>query len=453
MDPEIPAAEKTWKVGTLTYSLGGLIRLSCWLLWGDFAWSVRDRAIPSVIQLLFSKFGASNFVVGLLFSSLPAALGLVIGPIVGYKSDRLRTRWGRRIPFLIVTTPFIVISVAGLAFCVQLGAVLDHFLGVHSPGTKASALIVLGILWTLFELALTTAYGVFGALVNDVVPQKVLGRFFGMFRAVSLIAGIIFFFWLMGSAETYFMWIFLGVAAVYGFGFTLMCFNVKEGQYPPPPHVDGKPGSAWTSIKTYFKDGFGHTYYLWYFASTILGGLAAGPFNLYSLFYARSLAVNMTDYGHCLALTYFCSLVLSYPLGMLADRFHPLRLTIVVLSAYALVMLYGFYFVHDARLFDIVLVVHGVVSGTLFTSWASLSQRLLPRSKFAEIGSAGGIIGSLIGIVIAPSMGLFLDLHHKEYRYTFFLGFFITVAAVASFLVLHAKFMKLGGPKHYVAPE
>ena len=36
---------KLWRVGTLTYAFGGLVILFSWLLWGDFAWSMRDRAV------------------------------------------------------------------------------------------------------------------------------------------------------------------------------------------------------------------------------------------------------------------------------------------------------------------------------------------------------------------------------------------------------------------------
>ncbi|NBT24798.1 MFS transporter, partial [bacterium] len=62
----------------------GLATLTFWLLWGDVAWSMRDRSVPSVMQLLFQKFGASNFVSSLLISTLPYGLILLIGPIVSY---------------------------------------------------------------------------------------------------------------------------------------------------------------------------------------------------------------------------------------------------------------------------------------------------------------------------------------------------------------------------------
>ncbi|MFA4943950.1 MAG: hypothetical protein WC789_04535 [Lentisphaeria bacterium] len=44
-----------WSVGTLSYTRGGLLALFGWLLWGDFAWSMKERAIGPVGQLLRKK--------------------------------------------------------------------------------------------------------------------------------------------------------------------------------------------------------------------------------------------------------------------------------------------------------------------------------------------------------------------------------------------------------------
>lgn len=450
---QIPNPSRTWQVGTLTYSFGGLAALFGWLLCGDFALSVRERAMQGMMQLLLKKFGASDMISGLLIASLPAAIGLIIGPVVGYKSDRLRTGWGRRIPFLLLTTPFIVLAVLGLAFCPQLGGGLQHLLGRHSPGTAPSVLIVLAILWTIYDMSVVISGSVFGGLLNDVVPTEVLGRFFGLFRIVSLLVGIIFFFWIMEEAEAHFTPIFIAVALIYGLGFSLMCFKVKEGDYPPIPQNHGGPGNAMASFKAYFKDGFGHSYYLWFFAATILGGMATGPVNLYSIFYAKSLSMDMGTFGKCLAVTYTISLCLSYPLGSLVDRFHPLRLTMGVLGIYVGAMAVSFYFVHSVNAFAVALVVHGVISGTYGTISASLGQRLLPRAKFAEICSAGGIIGSLAGMAMAPILGTVLDYRHHDYRYTFLAGLIFSVSGLVAFTVLHGKFMNLGGPTGYAAPE
>ncbi len=443
---------KTWQVGSLTYTAGGLAVVFCWLLWGDFAWSMRDRVVPPVMQLLFKKFGASDMVSGLIFSSLPAALGMIIGPIVSYKSDRLRTKWGRRIPFLIVPVPFMVLSMIGLAFCPWLGGRLSHLLGSWSPGLNWSVVITMGICWTLFEVCSIATLSIYGALINDVVPQAIIGRFYGLFRAASLIAAILLFFNLQENAETHFTWIFLGVGALYGIGFTLMCLKVKEGEYPPAPVAPDGPG-VFSAVKTYFKDGFGHPYYLWYFAATVLASLSIFPFNLYSVFYAKSIGMDMAIYWDCLGLTYIFSLVLSYPLGILADRFHPLRLSIAALAAYAVAMTCGGLLVRESSTFAVALVVHGVLAGCLITATASLGQRLLPRDKFAEIGSAGGIIGAVSTILLAPILGKFLDYTHHDYHYTFFASAILTLMALGAFFVLHSRFIALGGPRNYIAPK
>jgi nitrate/nitrite transporter NarK len=205
-------------------------------------------------------------------------------------------------------------------------------------------------------------------------------------------------------------------------------------------------------VFTYFRDGFGHSYYGWYFVAIVLGGLASLPFNLFSIYYAASIGMDVPTYGRCIALTYACSLVLSYPLGILADRFHPLRVTIVALALYAVVMACGGFLVRDSSTFFVALLVHGVVSGSMFTAWASLPQRLLPREKFAEIGSLGGVLQAISIMLLAPALGKFLDYTNRDYRSTFYLSCLLTLLALAAFTVLHFRFMALGGPKHYVAP-
>ncbi len=185
------ATRKVWKVGTLTYTAGGIAALFVWLLWGDFAWSMRDRSIPPVITLLFKNYGSPDTLTGILIGSLPALLGLVLNPIVSYRSDRLRSRLGRRIPYLILSTPVIVIGLVGLAFSPPLGTMLSHWFG-PVLGASLATLVFLALFWTLFEVGCVVSMAVFNALVNDVVPQELLGRFYGLFRAVSLFAGMLF---------------------------------------------------------------------------------------------------------------------------------------------------------------------------------------------------------------------------------------------------------------------
>ena len=209
---------RTWQVNGLVYTAGGLVVLFVLMLTGDFAWAFKDRSVSMITKVLFKHFGASDFVNGLLIVSIPSCLGLIISPIVSYRSDRHRGKYGRRIPYLMKTTPLAVFAMVGLAFSPMLGKSIS-LLGVD---VKLATLCMLGVFWMIFELAMIIAGAVFNAFANDVVPAEMLGRFFGLFRIVSLVAGVIFSRWLLGWCATHSMWLFLGVAVLYGLGMALL---------------------------------------------------------------------------------------------------------------------------------------------------------------------------------------------------------------------------------------
>lgn len=448
------AMQKVWTRGTLTYTAAGLAVLFCWLLWADFAWQMKERAIGSVVTLLFSQHRASDFLTGLLIGSLPQAIGLIFGPIIAYQSDHYRSRWGRRIPFLAFSTPFVVLSMVGLAFSPALGGWIDRLLGPYSPGANGVVLICLGLFWTLFEFATIVANSMFGALVNDVVPVEVTGRFFGLFRMLSLLAGIGFNYWLLKEAEQHYFWILIALAALYGIGLGSVSFFVKEGEYPPPPAARPNRGvrAFVEAARDYFKECFGIPYYWWYYAYIPISWMAFLPINLFSLYFAKDLQMDLAMYGKCLSVTFACSLIMAYPLGALADRLHPLRLGLVIQGFYAVTAFLGGLYAVNSNSFAVALVAHGVISGAWMTATASIAQRLLPKEQFAQFGSAVGTIGAFTSMITAPLVGMILDWTHHVYRYTYFISSGLTVLALLCGVVLYAKFRACGGPDRYIAP-
>ncbi len=445
-----------WKAGTLTYTTGGLIVLFLWLLWGDFSWSMRDRSVGPMAQWYLKHLEVPNLLFALLISSFPALIGLLLGPVISYKSDRHRGPRGRRIPFLLITTPIAAFGMMGLGLCPILGPILHQALGSASPGEKVATLMCFGVFWAAFEFATIAASSVFSGLINDVVPAPLLGRFYGLFRAVSLIDGIIFNYWLIGKVDTHYTMILLVIAVFYGAGFLWVCTKVKEGSYPPPPPEEaGSPGplgSFLSGAKIYFRECFSHSYYVWVFILLTVSAICFMPVNTFSIPYARSLDMSMDAYGKCIALTFMISLVLAYPLGWLADIFHPLRMSIGCMIGYIAVTAWGAVFARSPHTFAIALVLHGVLSGCYFTSAASLALRLYPRSKFAQFASAGGIMASLGSMGLGPLVGTLIDVTGNVYYYTFTAGFVLSTAALAAGWHVYRKFVRLGGPKNYIAP-
>lgn len=449
-----PKGERRWTVGTLTYTSVGLIILFCWLLWGDFAWTMKERAVNPVAMVMLRGFSAPDWLVGLLIGSIPAAIGLILGPVVSVMSDRHRSRWGRRIPFLLFPTPIVTLTMFGLAAVPMIGSWVHEAWGPSSPGEMACRIIVFAFFWTAFEISSAVVNTLVGALINDVVPREVIGRFFALFRAVSLIAGIVFNFFLMGKAESHSFAIFIGLGLLYGIGFSLMCLKVREGSYPPPEPRPVTSGLRFFGpVKAYLKECFTNPFYLWFFLATTLGMLSLGPVNTFSVFHSRSVGMSDDLYGKCLALSYTISLLIAYPLGILADRFHPLRLGLLAMGGYVAATLFGFFFSQTVATFFAAFLAHTVISGTYLTVTASIGQRLLPKAKFAQFASAGGLVTALCFMVLPPALGVFIEWMNHEYRYVFILGCLIACGSFFGFVMLLRGYQRLGGDAGFQPPE
>lgn len=99
--------EGPYKVGTLSYTLPGLLLMVLWLLWGDFCFSLMQSVFPAVAPLMLGKLEAPNWMIALFLSTIPGILNATVCPFVSYWSDRYRSPLGRRIPFILYTIPFL----------------------------------------------------------------------------------------------------------------------------------------------------------------------------------------------------------------------------------------------------------------------------------------------------------------------------------------------------------
>jgi len=455
VEPLPPLRDRRWHAGTLTYTFAGLGALFFWLLWGDFSLNLKERSGPPTLQLLLIQYHATDKQLALLGTVLPQAMALLITPIVSYKSDRHRSRFGRRIPFLMATAPLGLVAMLGLAYSPAIGTWAARIVGTHN--TDACIIASFGVFWGIFELCtIVTAFVVFPGLIADVVPKEVLGRFYGMFRSVSLGAGILFFFFLMGKIKTHYVPFFIAIGAIYAVSFIVMGFNVKEGAYPPPVRADStkpKLRQLIDAIATYFRESFGHPYYYWFFASFALAAMAFTPINTFSVAFSESVGLSNDAYGKLSALQLLLSFAQAYPVGWLCDRYHPLRMTIIALALYAVTTLLAFFFVKSAFMFGVAHVICGTCAGFWLTATAPLGPALLPKSRFTQFLSANHMCVAIGMMLVAYACGRFLDRLNHDYRYIYLWACVLISASLIVTFVLYQRFMAMGGPKNYVAPE
>ena len=281
-------ADNKYKCGTLQYTKAGLFVLFAWLLWGDFCYMIFERlgGAGGLGLLLMDDYKVTNVQLNILFSVIPMLMGSILTPIISFKSDRHRSRMGRRIPFILYTTPFLCLFAAALGFVNEILAFFKNNLNEDSFITPVTAgLLTIGFLivgFTFFNEFIGT---VFYYLFADVVPPHFMGRFQALFRLVGAMAGFLISKYITGMMISHIKWIHVGAAILYFFGLGLMCLKVKEGEYPPVTDVTEKTTFG-EKIRLYFKEGFSHRIYTVLYISSAMAGLISvihpqGVFNLH----------------------------------------------------------------------------------------------------------------------------------------------------------------------------
>ncbi len=442
--------QKRLSVGTLTYTRMGLVSLFAWMLWGDFCFSLMERLIPQLLPLTLKNLDASNAIVGLLVGSVPAGINMVLNPIISFRSDRTRTRWGRRIPYIFFASPFVTICMIGIGWAPLLAEKIQPFLASNlSPAVLG--LIFVAILCVAFQAFNTFVAAVFYYLFADVVPEAYIGRFMAFFRVVGAAAGFVFSRYIIGLADTCLPWIFTGIAVIYFISFMLMCFRVKEGDYPPPSD-DRERTSLFSSIKLYFKECFSNPYYRWFFLGTSLNAASVVCRTMFNIFFAReNLSMTLDQYGRIMGWGMLLGLILYVPLGFLIDKLHPIRIYISGVVLVVITNILGYFMINDYQTFFIFSMSLAVVYAIQSASNLPLYVALLPKERWGQFCSAQAMFQAFVLIVANYGGGLMID-WIGDYRFIFVWDAIFTSIALIAIFFVYTGWKRYGGQKAYIAP-
>jgi maltose/moltooligosaccharide transporter len=461
--------DATFKCGTLMYSKKGLLLLFAWLLWGSFCFTLMETIASSVMPWKFRSLGASNTITSLVMTSLPAVFNFFVTPSISIWSDRIRTRWGRRLPFILTTMPFLAASLVLIAYSDSIGAWINGQLADGSPiGQVKVTIMVLAVCAGMFDLFNMFVSTVYWYLFNDVVPPGMMGRFMGYFQLVSTITVALYNFLLFRYAVTHMRELYLIAAGIYLVGFGAMCFRVKESDYPPPE--DAGPGTSLREKAKHVMESLSIPHYLYWTLEGTLISLAAS-INPFSGFLMLSLVLTMTNIGVLSGINAIVTPIFLLFVGSLVDRWHPVR-------ASAYLGLYGTFFCLSGAVWlfvehpsPVVFMITAAIGGVFAApagamgGVASLPRvfALLPRDKFGQYNGAMCMIraiGIFMGGILA---GFYLDwiksivpAHADDpnwvYRYMFlYSASFGILASFCSYKV-YRGWKRLGADKSYVPP-
>jgi len=477
---------KTYHVGNLVYTKRTLFALFFWLLWFDFSFMLMEAVINPILQFrLKNDLKADSVMYLMIMSTVPSIINFVLNPIVSIKSDRHRGPHGRRIPFLLYTAPVVCISLALMGFGNDI-AVWVHNIFLPDRSLNQLTIWTFGILFlafTVFNLMLST---VFYYLFNDVVPEPLFVKFTAWMRAVSVLAGMVYSWFIFGYSNRwgplhlnlgffeyhsenfwYPKLILVGAAVFYGIAATLALLKIKEPEYPPPPPLGEGGGflqKTGNTVRTIVRECFSHRFYRIYFIVLMLDWMSMqmGQFQNPA---RLDMGINLQLLGKISAGTGFISLILALLVAKFSSKYSPLPLLIFALSLQVATSTIAWLFLIPGRSSTFYLgveVTRSLVNLPILTIAAvavgALQMTILPRARYGQFCAAQSmlrmILPGICGSILAGWLMRTLEHHFGNYawRFAFVWSTIFLAMSLVGYVVLYREWKRLGGKEGFHPP-
>jgi maltose/moltooligosaccharide transporter len=361
-------------VGTRT-----MIGLGIGWLGTQVFWAFNTGTMP----LFLKGYTGSKFSISLVLS-LAGVSGCVMGPVIGYLSDRTVSRFGRR-------APYIVIGMLSVALCLLALA----------RGGSFAKVVALAI---AMYCAINVAQAPYLSLLPDVTPPHQRSTASGVMNLVGSF-GIIAYF--AGSAA---LWeghprvVFVLVALVVVGAMLVPVAFIREPVAEPPP-----PGAG---IRAHLRSLRRETPLLTYFAASSccwLGHWIAVTF--FTLFVVEELGVAEGQSQYVPMVFGLSATAATLPLGILGDRIGRKRV-LSWLVAFWVVVALGTTFAQTLPHVLLAAALTAVPFAGLMAVGYALMLDLIPAHRTAEFvglsfipGAVPQIIGPLLGGLLIDTLG------------------------------------------------
>jgi Na+/melibiose symporter-like transporter len=446
--------KKTWRVGTLVYDRKALFNVFFWMLWGDFCLNLMDSGVGSnIATILLDQHGASRLTIGLVTGTGVQIIATIMVVIISTASDRHRGWLGRRMPFMLWATPPLAIFLALTGFSPQISAWLQaHLPGLLGGLSTASVFVcVFSAFYLGYQFCDTFPQSVYYYLWTDVIPHELMGTFASLFRMCATAGTLLFNKYLLEHIADHPGPICLLAAGLYLVTFVLLCFMVKEGQYPAPePAPQGKPLERLArAARRYARECYSLSYYWKYYLFNLCFMCGFVPFRNFLLLFGQRM-MGMHDYKTVMVQRDLLQIGVFFLVGPVIDRFHPIRAGLLGYALMAIAALGGAKLIAGPTSFTVCVLVTFAAVAVYQGATGALGPRLLPKEQYGQFCSANAMIWHIGLMALTPTCGLLMDKFGDAVIFGWFFAF-SSVGIVMLYLV-YREWQELGGDEDYRAP-
>ncbi|RUT30615.1 MFS transporter [Paenibacillus zeisoli] len=357
--------KKTWLLGLGFFSI-------------SLTWALYNAFVP----LFLDDYLTSASMIGFMMT-IDNYLALFIQPWIGYRSDKTQTRYGRRMPYLLIGMPLAAVFVTLIPWYTSLP--------------------ILVVFMVLMNLSMSLFRSPTVALMPDITPERQRTKANGVINLMGGLGSVLAFG--VGSSlygiGSYLP--FLGAGVVMLLSMFVLKYFIQE------PQAMGYTEGAVKKPPVRIKDQLDITTYLILLAIFFWFVAYQGVEALFTLYGTKYL--GMSDKAASFSLTFFslAFLIFALPSGWLGAKYGKKR--IISAGVVGLLLVFGaIIFVQSTLLLRVLLIVGGVF-------WACININSYPwivsTGREESIGTRTGLyylVSSLAAIISPPLMGLMMDM-------------------------------------------
>jgi len=417
----------------------------------EVIWQLYNTYIPVYLQAgnpAFTDAGATTVGFGLgpaltgfilVFDNIA---GLFISPLVGAWSDSLRSKWGRRMPFIlfgvhVAIAAFIFIPLIPMGIAPELNGQTGQLTGLLVP-------FILSLFIVLIAFAVVRP--VADVLLFDVTPSPQRATANGIAGAI---AGLLVVITALAGAALYDVygplpfWIAAGLALL--IFFLTWAFVKEPEELASASELAGEKFNL-AGIVKFLRDqpAENRTSLIYLLLSNLLAYVALAQMQAFlSSYGVFSLGMEESSAAMLVAIPAIAFMFIAVPAGLIANKIGRKKTQIIGLVGYAIGALVIYLF-PDATMLNVGLLICGltwplanVVQVAMIVDSAPVETLMGTYTGLRQIAvTLGFIIGPILGGTLVEAMG-------NDYRWVWLIMFvFLLLATVAMFPVTKGEAKK-----------